>query len=94
MAFEPGNKIAAKGRKVEKMIERALLQEDDKRLREGVEVLLDLVATGERWAFEFVRDSIDGKPSQSVAISGDADNPIQLIQRVILNTNNTNPTSI
>ena len=90
MAFETGNKAAAKGRKVEKMIERALLQEDDKRLREGVEVLLNKVAEGERWALEFVRDSIDGKPSQSVALSGDPENPLEIIKRVIVNANDTN----
>lgn len=71
MAFEEGNQAAAKGRKIEKMIERALVQEDDKRLREGVEKLLDNVANGERWALEFVRDSIDGKPKQQVVGSGE-----------------------
>jgi hypothetical protein len=69
--FEEGNQAAAKGRKVEKLIERALLQEDDKRLRQGIEKLLDSVAEGERWALEFVRDSIDGKPKQQVVGSGD-----------------------
>lgn len=69
--FEEGNQAAAKGRKVEKLIERALLQEDDRRLREGVEKLLDNVAQGERWALEFVRDSIDGKPKQQVVGSGE-----------------------
>jgi hypothetical protein len=78
MAFEEGNQLAAKGRKVEKMIERALLQEDDKRLREGVEKLLDNVANGERWALEFVRDSIDGKPKQAVDLGGQENNPINV----------------
>jgi hypothetical protein len=85
MAFEEGNQLAAKGRKVEKMIERALLQEDDKRLREGVEKLLDNVANGERWALEFVRDSIDGKPKQAVDVGGQPDNPLvtEIIVKVI-----------
>jgi hypothetical protein len=84
MAFQEGNQLskgnefAAKGRKVEKMIERALLQEDDKRLRLGVEALLDNVAAGERWALEFVRDSIDGKPKQQVDLGGQKDNPINV----------------
>lgn len=71
MSAEIGNEYAAKGRRVERMIERALKQEDDKRLREGVEKLLDNVANGERWALEFVRDSIDGKPKQQVVGSGE-----------------------
>lgn len=69
--FKQGNKDAAKGRKIERMLERALLQEDDRRLREGVEALLDKVAEGERWAMEFVRDSLDGKPKQQVEMSGE-----------------------
>jgi hypothetical protein len=69
--FLPGNQVAAKGRRVEKMIERALLQEDDRRLREGIEKLLDEVAKGERWALEFVRDSLDGKPRQAVDVGTD-----------------------
>jgi hypothetical protein len=80
MAFEEGNQLASKGRKVEKMIERALVQEDDRRLREGVEKLLDNVANGERWALEFVRDSIDGKPKQ--AIIGDPENPLTIINKI------------
>lgn len=79
MAFEEGNKASAKGRKVEKMIERALVQEDDRRLREGVEALLDKVAEGERWALEFVADRLDGKPKQAVELSSDPENPFQLI---------------
>jgi hypothetical protein len=78
MPFEEGNQAAAKGRKIEKMIERACLQEDDKRLRQGVEVLLDKVAEGERWALEFLRDSTDGKPRQAVDVGGQQDNPINV----------------
>lgn len=83
MAFEAGNQAAAKGRKVERMIERALVQEDDKRLREGVEQLLDNVAKGERWALEFVRDTIDGKPTQKVIGSGeDGEHLVNMILEV------------
>lgn len=83
--FEEGNKAAAKGRRVEKLIERALLQEDDKRLREGVEKLLDAVAEGERWALEFVTDRLDGKPRQAVDVGGQSDNPLvtELLVKVI-----------
>lgn len=83
--FEEGNKAAAKGRRVEKLIERALLQEDDKRLREGVEKLLDAVSEGERWALEFVTDRLDGKPRQAVDVGGQADNPLvtELVVKVI-----------
>lgn len=79
MAAEKGNDYAAKGRIVEKMIHRALLQEDSLRLRKGVEKLLDQVAEGERWALEFVTDRLDGKPKQAVELSGDGDSPLVML---------------
>lgn len=75
-AFEKGNQLAAKGRKVERMIERALVQEDDRRLREGVEKVLDLFSQGDRWAVEFVTDRIDGKAAQTQRIIGDPEHPL------------------
>jgi len=94
MAFEVGNKLAAKGRKVEKMIERALLQEDDKRLRQGIECLLDKVAEGERWALEFVRDTLDGKPKQQLDLANADDEPFKTITRVELIALNDNSSDI
>jgi len=76
--FEPGNQLSAKGRRVEKMIERALVQEDDRRLREGVEQVLNLFAAGERWAIEYVTDRLDGKAKQAVQLSGDEDSPLHV----------------
>lgn len=69
--FEEGNKAAAKGRKVEKMLERILLQDDDKRLRQGLETVMDKFAEGERWAVEYVTDRLDGKAIQKVEGTGD-----------------------
>lgn len=86
--FEEGNKAAAKGRRVEKLIERALKQEDDKRLREGVEKLLDAVSEGERWALEFITDRLDGKPRQAVDVGGQGDNP--LVTEIVLKVVNAN----
>lgn len=88
MAAEIGNDYAAKGRRVEKLIERALKQEDDKRLREGVEKLLDAVSEGERWALEFVTDRLDGKARQSVDVGGQSDNP--LVTEIVLKVVNAN----
>ena len=64
--FQVGNTISSKGRLVERTIERALAQDDHKRLRAGVEKLLDLFAEGERWAMEYVRDTLDGRPTQRI----------------------------
>ena len=67
--FELGNTASAKGRRVEKLIERACLQDDDKRLRQGVEQVLDLFAQGDKWAVEYVTDRLDGKPRQSMDLN-------------------------
>jgi hypothetical protein len=69
MAFEKGNKLG-RGNKEAKLIEealrRAIKQEDGKRIREGVEKLLDLFAAGDIQAFDRVADRLDGKPTQQV----------------------------
>jgi hypothetical protein len=74
--FEEGNKAAAKGRTVEKLLERILVQEDSKRLRQGLEVLMDKVADGDQRALEFITDRLDGKPKQAIDIGGQEDNPL------------------
>jgi hypothetical protein len=79
--FEEGNQAAAKGRKVEKMLERILLQDDDKRLRQGLETVMDKFAEGERWAVEFVTDRLDGKAVQKIEGTGDSG---ELISKVIV----------
>lgn len=68
MPFEVGNAHGAKARRVERMLERALAQDDGRRLRQGCEAILNLFAQGERWACEFVRDTLDGKPTQRVDV--------------------------
>lgn len=84
--FEEGNQAAAKGRTVEKLIERINLQEDSKRLRQGLEALMDKVADGDQRALEFVTERLDGKPRQAVDIGGQEGNPliISKIERAIV----------
>src|SRR4051812_44987150 len=69
MGFEKGNKHG-KGNKGAKLIEealrRAIAQEDGKRIREGVEKLLDKFSQGDLAAFYAVSDRIDGRPTQQV----------------------------
>lgn len=69
--FEEGNQAAAKGRVVEKLLERILVQEDNKRLRQGLEALMDKVADGDQRALEFVTERLDGKAKQPVVGSGE-----------------------
>lgn len=63
-----GNQNAAKSREFEQTVRRAMLADDGKRLRAAAEKLLDLAAAGERWAVECLRDTLDGKPAQSIAV--------------------------
>jgi hypothetical protein len=82
MAFEEGNKAAAKGRMVEKLLERILLQEDSRRLRLGLEALMDKVADGDQRALEFVTDRLDGKARQAIDLGGQEDNPLNVISKI------------
>ncbi len=64
-----GNQNAAKSRVFEQTMKRACVQEDWKRVRQGVEKLLTLASEGERWALEMVRDTLDGKPVQQADVT-------------------------
>lgn len=93
MAFEEGNQLAAKGRVVEKLIERINTQEDAKRLRQGLELLMDKVADGDMRALEFVTDRLDGKAKQSVDVDATISGQLsitKIVREVIDPTNNTN----
>lgn len=93
MPFEAGNSANPGGRpKRAKLTYEALMVEiksrekgDDPRgLRKMVAKVVDLAEGGERWAVEFVRDTIDGKPAQAIVGGDDDDNPISIITRVRL----------
>ena len=61
-----GNDNAAKGRQVTAMLANALGENDKKRLREGVEMIANAFAEGERWAVDVVFDRLEGKATQTV----------------------------
>lgn len=69
MPFQPGNKLGEKSRELEKIMRRACEQEEYKRVRMACEKMLDLAAQGSLDALEFVRDTIDGKPTQAVDVN-------------------------
>ena len=72
MPFEPGksgNPNGTGGPKIfQAALERAMAQDDGKRLREAVEKMLDAAASGEVWAIQFLADRLDGKAAQTVNI--------------------------
>lgn len=72
-----GNLNAAKGQKyVYDALRKALVQDDKQRLEHGMQKVLTLASEGEKWALEFVRDTLDGKPAQSINVGGQEDNPV------------------
>ena len=82
MPFQPGQSGNPEGARLHKQkrffnaLDRAIEQEDAKRLRAAAEKLLDLAAAGESWAVQMLADRLDGKPAQQVQLSGDADSPL------------------
>jgi HPt (histidine-containing phosphotransfer) domain-containing protein len=80
MPFEPGQSGNPAGSQKSKRffnaLDRAIVQEDGKRLRDAADKLLDLAAAGEAFALQMLADRLDGKPAQQVQIQGDADNPL------------------
>ena len=73
MAFKPGESGNPGGGVREKRflsaLERAIAQEDGKKLRSAAEKLLDAAAAGEPWAINQLADRLDGKPGQSIEMN-------------------------
>lgn len=92
MAGAPvGNQNAKKSRLFEQALIRAIKQRDLKEgegetLRRVAEKLLDNAIAGELNAIKETRDTLDGKPAQSVTVAGDPDNPLKVekIERVLI----------
>ena len=83
MPFAPGksgNPAGAplKSKRFFTALDRAIEQDDAKRLRAAAERLLDLAAQGEPWATQMLADRLDGKPAQSLTVAGDAASPLAL----------------
>lgn len=75
MAFVKGQSGNPEGRQPNKpfldALNRAIKQEDSKRVRQAAEKVLDAAANGEPWAITFLADRTDGKPNQTVAAQVD-----------------------
>lgn len=83
---------ANSGRRRQTFVTDALLMEikareaegDKRGLRKMAVKIMDLAEEGERWAAEFVRDTVDGKPMQAVEHSGEDGAPISMILRKVI----------
>ncbi len=80
MPLQPGESgNPAGGQKAKRFfnaLDRAITQDDGKKLRAAADKLIDLAVAGESFALQMLADRLDGKAAQSVTISGDADNPL------------------
>ena len=91
MAGAPlGNQNAAKGKRWSQAIDRALAKRSPVDMTHALdalaEKLLEAAEAGESWALKELGDRIEGKPAQSVTVSGDEDAPlVTRIERVIQN---------
>lgn len=71
-----GNDYATKAKVFHDAVRKACVQEDWKRVNQGVNELLHKVAEGERWALELLRDTLDGKPKQQIEATGEDGGPL------------------
>lgn len=81
MAAPTGNTNARKGRLFEQALTREIKQRDLKdgdgeTLRKIAAKLVDTALDGDRHAIAEIRDTLDGKPAQTVQHTGDAENPV------------------
>ena len=83
MSFQPGQSGNPGGGVREKRfystLNRAIAQEDGRRLRNAVEKLLDLASEGVPWAVQMLADRMDGKPTQQLD-HGNADGKAFVVQ--------------
>ena len=83
MPFELGQSGNPEGRRVEfgkfrATLDRAIAQDDAKRLRRCAEQLLDLAAGGDLQAIAMIADRLDGKPRQQTEVTGAEGGPIYI----------------
>ena len=94
MAAPEGNNYSSRTNRLWADTLRRIAIQDPDRLRRIAEKMYDSAEAGEISAQKELGDRLDGKASQALTLSGDSENPLTIIQRVILNTNNPDPTSI
>lgn len=70
MPFQPGESGNPGGSRERatflRALDRAIAQDDGKRLRAAVEKLLDHASEGQAWALDMLANRLDGRPAQSI----------------------------
>jgi hypothetical protein len=85
MAAPPGNQNALKSKLVHDELRKLAVQDDFRSLRAGLGKVMSAFEAGEPWAAQFVRDTLDGRPSQSVTMTEEEAPMFTSIRMVIVN---------
>ena len=84
MPFQPGQSGNPSGSVPSKpffaALNRAIAQDDAKRLRACAERVLDLAAAGEPWAAQMLADRLDGRPAQAITGADGAPLTVQILR--------------
>jgi hypothetical protein len=75
-----GNDNATKAKPWRAALDRALAQDDGKKLRAAAEKLLSEAAKGEGWAIKELGDRLDGKSIQEIAAQVDASVTVEIMR--------------
>ena len=83
-----GNQNAARAKRWQQAIQRALARASSKDVDAGLDSAADklvaLAIEGDKWAIDHLADRIDGKPHQSVQLDGDGEGgPIQTVVEIV-----------
>lgn len=82
MAAPIGNSNAKKGKEWFDALRKECIQRNA--LADIAKILVDKAIAGEAWAIAEIGNRFDGKPAQSVELTGDPDNPVQVVERRIV----------
>jgi len=77
MAAPTGNTNAKKGKAWFDALRKECVQKDA--LDKIAAVVVEKAMAGEQWAIQEVANRFDGKPAQSVEVTGDPDNPVGVV---------------
>jgi hypothetical protein len=91
MAAPTGNSNAKKGKEWFDALRKECVQKDA--LAKIAAVVVEKAMAGEVWAVTEVANRFDGKPAQSVELTGDPDNPLEGVTRIELVAMRGNGTS-
>lgn len=82
MAAPIGNSNAKKGKEWFDALRKQAVQRGS--LEKIAKVVLDKAEHGEAWAIAEVANRFDGKPAQSVAVTGEDGGPLETVSRIEL----------